>query len=63
MTKTIDIALEEACRVWWNAKRDGKQIATRAWDEIPEEWKADYRLRMLEALQTVKHDQSPVIPT
>jgi hypothetical protein len=47
-TETIDVA----CRAWWDClDANGKRIATRGWDEIPEEWKADYRRRMTAALQ------------
>jgi hypothetical protein len=44
--------IEAACRRWWDCPDvGGKRIATRGWDEIPEEWKHDYRRRMAAALE------------
>jgi hypothetical protein len=45
------LILEAACRGWWDCLDvNGKRIATRGWDEIPEGWKDDYRRRMTAAL-------------
>lgn len=42
----LDELTERAAAAWWDACDDtGKRIANRGWDEIPEEWKADYRRR------------------
>jgi hypothetical protein len=46
--------VEVACRAWWDAKKDGKRIAIISWDEIPEQWKTDYRNRMSQVIDVLE---------